>query len=193
MTNSLSVFTDEDLDTLMTAILRSEVGVWSIENQLICKKLTYLQRLVKQENTMTKLVLEEQDKLPGPTWKKEIDKQMISLDIMIPYDEIKELSKYKWKKILRSAITKKEIIDLQRVKITAKKGKNLPLDNISLKKYLSVLDIEEALIILKLRTGMLDVKSNFSSKYQDLRCPMCMIQIDTTMDPYAAHTIQLRQ
>lgn len=77
--NNLSVKNIKDLETSQNVsikrllqmpittpndILRSEVGLWRIENQLIYKKLVYLQRILKQKNNVTRKVLMEQMNLP---------------------------------------------------------------------------------------------------------------------------------
>lgn len=165
--------------TTPSAILRSELGIWSIASQLMYKKLSYLHRLLNLNNNVTKQVLLEQMKLPGPTWVGEVGSILNTLIITKSHEEIKNCSKYKWKNEVKRAIVKLEISMLQKVKDTAKKGQLLALDNIKTKNYLLNLKQSEAATILKIRTGMVNVRDNYKYKYKDLKCQMCKIENET--------------
>ena len=165
--------------TCPNAILRSELGMWSVEGQIMYKKCMFLQRILKQKNTVTRQVLQEQLNLPGPTWINEVNNLMSSADVVLTHSEIETISKYQWKKLIKAAISKKETKTLAETKETAKKGKYLET-NISCKNYLSKLSLEDARTILKIRTNMIEVRANFKNKYTDLNCPICNDEIETT-------------
>ena len=149
--------------------------MWSVEGQIMYKKCMFLQRILKQKNTVTRQVLQEQLNLPGPTWINEVNNLMSSADVVLTHSEIETISKYQWKKLIKAAISKKETKTLAETKETAKKGKYLET-NISCKNYLSKLSLEDARTILKIRTNMIEVRANFKNKYTDLNCPICILQ-----------------
>ena len=43
----------------------------------------------------------------------------------------------------------------------------------------SVLDIHEAKLMFQLRSRMVDVKTNYSNRYDDTLCPVCKVENDT--------------
>ena len=49
-----------------------------------------------------------------------------------------------------------------------------------MKNYLAKLPIIEAILTLKVRTGMLDVKANFKNNHENILCPICKIEIETS-------------
>ena len=165
--------------TTPNAILRGELGIWSVEAQILYKKLMFLQRILKQDKTIAKLVLLEQQNLPGPTWLHELKQLMITIGLNQTLEEIQKLSKFKWKRIIKNYIASKELSTLMKTKETAQKGKKLEA-NISCKKYLSTLDLDEAHTILLIRTGMVDVKANYKQQQQDLNCPICNEEVETS-------------
>ena len=167
-------------NTTPTAILRSELGIWSIESQLMYKKLSYLHRLLNLDNNVTKQVLLEQMNLPGPTWVREVESILITLNINKSHEDIKTCSKYQWKNEVKTAIIKFELSELQKVKMTSKKGQLLALDSIKTKNYLVNLNQTEATTILKIRTGMINVRCNYKFRYKDLQCQMCRKVEETT-------------
>ena len=166
--------------TTPTAILRSELGIWSIESQLMYKKLSYLRRLLNLNNNVTKQVLMEQMNLPGPTWVSEVKSILSTLNIKKSHEDIKNCSKYKWKNEVKKAIVKLELSKLQKVKDTTKKGQLLALDNIKIKNYLLNLNQSEAATILKIRIGMVNVRDNYKYKYNDIKCQICKKADETT-------------
>ena len=165
--------------TTPSAILRSEVGVRSIENQIIYKKLMYYKRLISLVDNITTKILDEQSKLPGHTWLSETKQIMEILNIKENKQTIQSMSKHKWKKLVNNAIKAKQETELALIKLTAVKGRKLPLKEIKMKNYLEKLPTEAAITILKLRTGMLNVKANYKGQYSNLKCPKCNEHIDT--------------
>lgn len=165
--------------TTPSQILRSELGIWSVRNQIIYKQLMYLQRLLKMKNNVTRDILIQQETIPGKTWLSEIFQQIENLNIKLKLNQIQNLSKQKWKSQLKTEISNKEKDELKQYLKNSKKGKYIEASNISFKKYLSHLNYEEAITILKIRTGMLDIKANYKQKYNsNLKCDMCKTETE---------------
>ena len=165
--------------TTPSVLMRDELGLWSVKNQITMKKLTYLQRVLKMNNNITKTILLEQLNMPGPTWLAEVTQKMNDLDITISLDDISKMTKFRWKKMIRERITKLEITQNIQEQVNKTKGRRLAPPNMKMKKYLLDMKHSEALIMLKLRTGMIDVRENFRSNFDDLMCPMCRIATET--------------
>ena len=54
------------------------------------------------------------------------------------------------------------------------------LDGINRNPYLKELKTQDAVIIMKTRLNMIDLKANFKGKYSDEKCELCMDEEDNT-------------
>ena len=154
--------------TTPSVLMRDELGLWSVKNQITMKKLTYLQRVLKMNNNITKTILLEQLNMPGPTWLAEVTQNMKDLEITVSLDDISKMTKFRWKKMIRERITKLEITENIQEQVNKTKGRRLAPPNTKIKKYLLDMNHSEAIIVLKLRTGMTDVRDNFRSNCNDI-------------------------
>ena len=104
---------------------------------------------------------------------------MKELQINLSHEQLKKISKQKLSKIVKKQVKQKAFEDLSEVKDTHKKTKNLKYDKLQIQPYLRYLTLDDAKMAFKIRSNMIDVKSNFSSQHrQNMNCRLCLIEID---------------
>ena len=170
--------------------LYSELGMMTIKSQILKRKLMFLHRILnKPDTTLSKAVMLEQEYLPGNNWLKNVKNNIVELKIENTLNEITNLSKPQWKKIIIEALHKKEADEFEIFIKNSKKCKHLK--NIELKNYIQVLTPEKAKLILEVRLGILDVKENYHGKYQDTICRNCSNEIETAKHFFECNTQEL--
>ena len=159
--------------------LRAELGVWAIENVISKKKLCFLHRVLNQpDNNITKTILLEQRNLPEETWLTNTLEICKTLGITANLTDIKNTPKTAWKKLVIGAINKSETASLMKWCAKSKKYKSNCF-KVQKKKYISLLPPTLSMIILKARTGMLDLKPNFKNMYSNMTCRKCKNEEET--------------
>ena len=97
------------------------------------------------------------------------------LNIQLSEKELISMSKYRFKKLIKTKISLAAFEYLENLRNGHKKGKNINYDKLDIQNYMTSnqLNNEEKTLLFKLRTEMTNVKSNFSSMYIDINCDMC--------------------
>ena len=86
----------------------NELGLLTIENEMMKRRITYLHAMLNGKNQIVKEILDQQLLLPGQTWISNTLKMMENLKITTDLLELRDLSKYKIKKIIKEKICKKQ-------------------------------------------------------------------------------------
>ena len=94
---------------------------------------------------------------------------------------MKMMTKEEFSKKVRSAVNKAALKFLTIEKQKRSKVKEVNHKNRSMQNYLSPngLDLKQANILFQLRSQMLDVRTHFGNKYDDVLCPLCKEKPDT--------------
>lgn len=167
--------------TTPTRAIYNEMGLMTIKNRIAMRKMMYLHKLLnKDQNNLARQILIEQPQLPGPTWISKVRLLIEELEIGSSLEEIEEFSKDKWKSIVTKSVWLKEQKEFAEWCENSSKCNNMQLDKIELKRYLKETDYETAKVILEMRTGMIDVKTNYKNKYNDTICRNCEKEEETT-------------
>ena len=161
--------------------LRNELNILSVENQILKKRLMYFHRLLNMpESNITHKVLMEQKSMPEDTWLSVTMAQIINLKINMNLDEIKNISKFQWKNIVVEAVQNKESNERETWLKTSSKCCQLQVNIKQPSTYLKKLNPANAIMILKIRLKMLNLKTNFKTAHHDHSCPVCKsLQLDT--------------
>ena len=85
------------------------------------------------------------------------------------------MSKEEFKKKVSSAVQKAGFWFLSSEKLKMSKVMSVQHESLSLQEYFhpSFLNIQEAKMLFRIRSRMVDVKMNFKNKYTDTLCPVC--------------------
>lgn len=158
--------------------LRAELGIHCVENIISKRRLRFFHRLLNlPDGNITKKVMMQQLNLPGDTWLSETLSLCKKLELCDEIDTITNMPKAKWKKLTEETIEKDETKKLKRWAENSKKYSSVNL-NVTKKKYIKYLPPALAVIMLKARTGMIDVKVNYKNLYKDLQCRKCNAHIE---------------
>ena len=99
--------------------------------------------------------------------------------------QIKKMSKKLFKKNLKQKIRKNALLELNKIKESHSKMKNVKYETLSLQPYLadSRFSLKQKQLLFKLRTRMLDVKGNFKSMFQgNIQCDLCNENVVQSQD-----------
>ena len=112
-----------------------------------------------------------------------ITQDMKELNIDKNFEEIKQMKKIEFKKLVTQKIQKWALEKLEEKKNNHSKVKELKHENLGLQKYLKHSNIkitrEEKQLIFQLRSGITNVKMNRKGMYEDLRCNACNEENET--------------
>ena len=105
----------------------------------------------------------------------DVKKKFDELNIKESVEEIHNMSKLKFQKIVNKAVRAKAFSDLLKLKDSHNKVKNINFKNFEMQKYLKtkILSNHEVKFAFHTRSRMLDVKCNYSHSYTNLSCPAC--------------------
>ena len=156
-----------------------EMGMLTVENEIIKRKILYLHSILTGKNKIVKEILEQQIKIPGPTWIENTVKEMEKLEITTKLSEIENTSKYKIKKLIKGKIWEKQIKEMKISINNSSKCKKLQIGINKPKKYLLELNPIDARTLLLARLRMTDLKPNYKNKYNDQKCRLCKNEVET--------------
>ena len=156
-----------------------ETSAWPIRHIIMGRQFMYYWTLLqKSESELVKAVFMAQQEFPSKKkddWVSEIQHNLTECNISYSAAEIKRMSQYKFKKIVKEAIQIKVMSYLFVLQRKHSKSEKLVYTN-KMVPYLksSELSTENKKILFKLRSKMLHFKANFSSMYKNnLQCSLC--------------------
>jgi hypothetical protein len=105
-----------------------------------------------------------------------VKEDLKTVDIKLTFEQIKELKRDTFKKLVKAKVKSTALEDLLRTKNLHSKMKNLHYSDLQLQGYLksSSIHCNQARDIFKFSTRCSNVRSNFKSKYTNtgLQCPL---------------------
>ena len=160
-----------------TPMLYLELGCLPFRYIIMTRRLMYLQYLLKEdENSLLHQFFKAQadDPIRGD-WFVQVKEDMKSIKLNISLDEIKIMSKEVFKGKVSSAVQKAGYQFLSSEKLKMSKVMNVQHESLSLQEYFtpSFLNIQEAKMLFRIRSRMVDVKMNFKNKHTTTLCPVC--------------------
>ena len=136
------------------------------------------QNIIQSDNKrLIKEIIEYQIRAPyGDCWVKGILEICHKFNFIL--DNIRTMNKIEFKKEVKKRINNHIEQELEEKKKVMKKLRFI--DGVRNNQYLKDLRTQEALIILKTRVNMLDLKANFRGKYSNELCELCKSEEDST-------------
>ena len=132
--------------------------------------------LQKSEIELVRAVFNAQRDFPTVgSWISEVQGVLKSCEINFTEDEIRKMSQFKFKKIVKEKIQVKVLVYLVTLQNKHTKSENLHLDS-KMQYYLrsSELTLSQKKLLFLLRTKMLKIKANFSAFHNNnLTCSFC--------------------
>ena len=106
-------------------------------------------------------------------WVLTCREDLENLNINLSFEEIKDLSKEKFKNIVKKAVSNKAFEYLTTEKTKLSKIQHIEYDKFDIQEYLlpNQTSIRMAKFIFHARSRMLDLKSNYKNRHRDFLCP----------------------
>jgi hypothetical protein len=111
-------------------------------------------------------------------WVKIIEEEKLNLDIQLSDDEIVTMSRGRFENMIKKKIRTHSTQQLKNVGLTHSKSICIANQKFGKKSYLSDrrMSKEDIQLLFKLRTRMVDCKSNFEGQYrEDMSCRACKV------------------
>ena len=154
-----------------------ETGALPLRFVVIGRRLMYLWSILhKKEDELVRQVFNVQRLMPTKgDWWPQAEKDILFLNLNLSIEEISEMKKMKFKKLVNTAIR-----DVAKEYLFGLKSKHTKLSNMKnefrMQTYLTSekLSTEEKQLLFRLRTRTFDCRSNYKNLYKsDLLCPLC--------------------
>ena len=151
--------------------LIAETGIWPVKSRIEYKKIMLYHNIITSDSKrLVKDIVEDQIRSPyKDCWGMSI--KDICEKYQIEMGEIKQYSKQILKKLIKTKITKEIVerieekkLDMTKLRFTNGTGR---------KEYIERLKTKEAIMIMKMRLNMIEVKCNYKSKFTNLNCELC--------------------
>ena len=154
-----------------------ELGIYPMKFEIMKLSIVFLQYILKQEeSSMIFQVLKAT--LENPTkndFIKTCTGYLKILDIKLSFQEMKEMSEWSFKKLVKNRTEKAAFKYLINEKVKQSKIANVQYDRLEIQDYLNSgqCSIKMARLIFKARSQTLDIKTQRKWKYSDLVCIGC--------------------
>ena len=156
-----------------------ELGITPVKYVIIQKRLQFLKHILDESiNSMLSQVYYEQKRESKKgDFVNMVAKDLLDVGIDMNVDEIKNMSKGKWKNLCKERTKNLAFIELIKEHETKEKTKYIKFACLEMSEYLKENKKTHLLkIIFLLRSGTLDIKKWNSWKYDDNLCVMCDIK-----------------
>ena len=155
-----------------------ETAAWPIRFILMGRSLMYYWTILnKSESELVKAVYNAQKEYPTKnSWVSEIQGVLKTCEIYNTEEEIKSMTKIKFKAIVKEKIQIRVMCYLIGLQNKHSKSKNLVM-GAEMQKYLccNEMSLRNKKFLFKLRSKMLKIRANFKSKHwNNLKCTFCL-------------------
>ena len=185
----------EEVDrTYLRTILRShskvaieclhfETGTLPLKYELMKRRLMYLWKILHVEETeLISRVYNSQllSSHPGD-WVRLVQQDKSALGLELPDEDIKKLSKNRYKKLVEKKIENYALVQLNQLKMKHSKSGYLTSSSFKTQNYFldSRFNRKETQLLFKLRSRTLNVKMNFPNQHEDKLCKTCKLFPET--------------
>ena len=152
-----------------------ELGVLPISYEIHKRQITFLHHIINlPDHDPVKEMYENMKRLPGEkNWYSCVAELLENYKIVLSEDQIKSLSKDAFKGIVKKAVTKVALHNLQEECSKQKKTSSLVYAKLETQQYLSKFYPWQSRIISQCRSKTLDIKTHQKFKYNDSLCRWC--------------------
>ena len=157
--------------------LLAETGVWPVEQQIEIRKIMLLNNIMNSKRKrLVKEIMEEQMKNPWKNcWIEELGKIIDKYDITI--EEVITSNRYDLKEKAEQKIQE----HLEKMLNENTKTKLRFIKEFKKKEYITNMQFQGSIIMMKTRLNMIEVKCNYKNKYKNnLKCELCKKEEDNT-------------
>ena len=159
-----------------TELLYLELGAIPVRFTLMSRRINYLWYLIHdKEGSLLKTFFEAQCDQPiRGDWVSTVKEDMADLNIKMSFEEIAEISKEAFKKLVKEKVQKSALHYLKTLQLSHSKSEKLWYDDLTLQGYLKSgtnnMTIKEKLFCFAARSRMIDVRCNKLYGQSQLMC-----------------------
>ena len=160
-----------------------ECGIMALEYDIMKRRLLYLWKLLHldEKELIFRVFKSQEISSHQGDWVRLVESDREKLSLEMTNSEIKNLSKLRFKTIIKSKIESYALVKLNAMKQKHEKSQYLKSSSFKVSEYLvdSRFSKSEAQLLFKLRSRTLNLKKNFSSQNQDDLCRTCKLFPET--------------
>ena len=161
-----------------TAALYLELGIWPIRYEIEIRQLFFLKRVLNKtaDDPCLQVYFEMLKFKDEPNWGNEVLGLRKKYNLPLKDENIKNMSERDWKSIVKSSVHREALLQLQVELSMNRKTSHLSYIKLCTQDYLKQLPPSLAKVVFRAKTRMLDIKTNYKSKYyENLKCPFCCV------------------
>ena len=182
------------------SIMHLELGTLPIKYVIKCRRLLFLQYILKEEkDSLLFKFFEAQFKFPQKgDWVLQAKEDLNEVRLNMTFDQISKMSDDSFQCKVKKAINQLAFNWLISEKNKPRnnstpKGSKLVYDQLKMQDYFlpSTMNNKQCNLLFSLRSNMVPVKTNFRHSYADLTCPVCLepSQLDTQVHTLHCKTL----
>ena len=182
--------------TVPKEILFLELGVVPLREIVKQKRLNFLHYILSQEKeSIIYRVFESQRRHRNKKdWVTSVEKDLEELELNISFEEIRKMTKYRWKNIVKNTVHKNAFFKLEAKKQTHSKVKDLEHIRLEMQDYfmpngIENMNKEEVQLIFKIRSKTTNVKMNRKNQFETYECSVCFAENETQEHIYQCEEI----
>ena len=159
-----------------------EMGVMPIKYEFHKRQLSFLHHIIHlSEDDPVQKLWKYQASLPDySNWWSGVKKLMAKYTIVMSEEEIKEMSKDSFKRMVKLAVKKVAFEELRKECRSKEKTEKLVYDELKTQEYLTKLCPSQSKLIFKCRSKTLNIKEHMQYKYRDNNhCRWCGVCDET--------------
>ena len=164
-------------------MLYLELNCLPIRFIIMGRRINFLSSILKEgEDSLIFKFLMAQLKNPSKSdWGQTVISDLEYVDMDMRLCDIAKTKTEKFKEMVKKNIQQAALNYLNKEKSNHNKVKHIPHNEMKIQDYLSPneLTIDEAKCLFITRSRMLEVRTNYSGSFNDLRCPLCKLSEDT--------------
>ena len=146
----------------------NETGFWPFSFIVKYKQLMWLHTLIhSEERRVARKVLLEQFEEKEKNWVQQVKQWSKEIGIIVKLEIIKQISKPKWKKMVKDKLEKRIQLEIQEEANKKTKLRFIKEEKFEEKQYMKRYNMKTCKEIMKLRLNMIDVKANFKGDHKE--------------------------
>ena len=164
-------------------ILYLELGVTPIRHIVMSRRLSFYHDILKQpsDSLLFRFYKTQSSKPIKNDWCLTVQSNLKTLDINISESELKMMSKYAFKMIVKKAIKNEALLYLNRMKMSHSKVLHIQYDHLKMQNhfYQNQMSVQLSKFTFLCRSRMLNVGANFKAGNARPICPLCKADYDS--------------
>ena len=163
-----------------TELFYLELGIYPLKYHLSKRRFMYLWHILHTDKSefIRKVYDSQKFKTIKGYWVKIIEVKKVNFDIQLSDDEVVTMPRGRFENMIKKKIRTHSTQQLKNVGLTHSKSICIANQKFGKKSYLSDrrMSKEDIQLLFKLRTRMVDCKSNFEGQYrEDMSCRACKV------------------